>query len=91
MSNEVAKVPRGETVGYDRKLSYFDFVPDNHCALEFSELLDLSHLKGAPKEKLFLALKVFSDVFLRKDQKLGCTNRISHSDRGCETALRPTI
>ncbi|KAJ8879398.1 hypothetical protein PR048_020006 [Dryococelus australis] len=61
----------GETV-------MFDFVPENDSVSNVSDLLDLSHLIATQREKLS-TLNEYSDVFLRKDQKLGCTDQICHS------------
>ncbi|KAJ8883762.1 hypothetical protein PR048_015616 [Dryococelus australis] len=47
--------------------------------------LDVSHLEGAPKTNLLTALREFADIFLKKDQKLGCTDRISHSIETADT------
>ncbi|KAJ8876585.1 hypothetical protein PR048_021030 [Dryococelus australis] len=80
----LAKALSYET-GCDNKLTYLDFVPEDNSAYVLSEHLDLSYLKGAPKENLLVSLKEFSDVFLRKDQKLGCTDNISHSIETCDS------
>ncbi|KAJ8884984.1 hypothetical protein PR048_011180 [Dryococelus australis] len=53
-------------------------------AYELSEQLGLSHLKEVPKNNLLITLKALSDVFLKKDQKLGCTDKFSNSIETCD-------
>ncbi|KAJ8886316.1 hypothetical protein PR048_012527 [Dryococelus australis] len=65
-------------ISCDKKLGYFDFVSEDDNVYAWCDQLILSHLEGAPKENILTALREFSDVFLKKDQKLGCTDKISH-------------
>ncbi|KAJ8890781.1 hypothetical protein PR048_010290 [Dryococelus australis] len=77
-----------EENSYDSKLSYFDFVPNDDNEIDLNNF----HLEGAPKENLLAALREFSDIFLRKDQKLAFTDRISHIiDAGDAKPLCKTV
>ncbi|KAJ8865526.1 hypothetical protein PR048_033046 [Dryococelus australis] len=70
-SSDVVRVHRGEKVVSASPLGIFN--------QKTGSAINLGHLVRTQKETLLFAFEDISEVFLRKGQKLGCTDRISHN------------